>query len=187
MLDAADAQASTRCSSRGTTWPLSHALRAARVRRARRRLPAEAVQRRAARRGAGESAGTTRPRGARAFDGRGRRGAAGSGLRDTDPRSRWTARARDSARKNRLRAGAGRLRVLLERGKRVFEGADARGSEASLNPARFVRIHRSYLISLDRLVRVELDERENRVAVLTTGQRLPVSRAGYQRLNRVIE
>jgi two-component system LytT family response regulator len=59
--------------------------------------------------------------------------------------------------------------------------------EASLDPARFVRIHRSYLISLDRLVRVELDERENRVAVLTTGQRLPVSRAGYQRLNRVIE
>ena len=59
--------------------------------------------------------------------------------------------------------------------------------EASLDPARFVRIHRSYLISLDRLVRVELDERENRVAVLATGQRLPVSRAGYQRLNRTIE
>ena len=59
--------------------------------------------------------------------------------------------------------------------------------EASLDPARFVRIHRSYLIGLDRLVRVELDERENRVAVLTTGQRLPVSRAGYQRLNRTIE
>ena len=59
--------------------------------------------------------------------------------------------------------------------------------EASLDPARFVRIHRSYLISLDRLVRVELDERENRVAVLTTGRRLPVSRTGYQRLNRAIE
>jgi two-component system, LytTR family, response regulator len=59
--------------------------------------------------------------------------------------------------------------------------------EASLDPARFVRIHRSYLLSLDRLARVELDERENRVAVLTTGRRLPVSRAGYQRLSRVIE
>ena len=59
--------------------------------------------------------------------------------------------------------------------------------EASLDPAKFVRIHRSYLLSLDRLSRVELDERENRVAVLTTGQRLPVSRAGYQRLSRAIE
>jgi two-component system LytT family response regulator len=59
--------------------------------------------------------------------------------------------------------------------------------EASLDPAKFVRVHRSYLLSLDRLARVELDERENRVAVLTTGRRLPVSRAGYQRLSRVIE
>jgi two-component system LytT family response regulator len=58
--------------------------------------------------------------------------------------------------------------------------------EASLDPARFVRIHRSYLLSLDRLVRVELDKRDNRVAVLTGGQRLPVSRTGYSRLNRVI-
>jgi two-component system, LytTR family, response regulator len=58
--------------------------------------------------------------------------------------------------------------------------------EASLDPAKFVRIHRSYLLNLDRLARVELDERENRVAVLTTGRKLPVSRAGFQRLNEVI-
>jgi len=59
--------------------------------------------------------------------------------------------------------------------------------ESTLDPAKFVRIHRSYLLNLDRLARVELDERENRVAVLTTGRRLPVSRAGFQRLNRAIE
>jgi two-component system LytT family response regulator len=54
--------------------------------------------------------------------------------------------------------------------------------EASLDPARFVRIHRSYLLHLERLSRVELDARENRIAVLTGGARLPVSRAGYGRL-----
>jgi two-component system LytT family response regulator len=59
--------------------------------------------------------------------------------------------------------------------------------ETLLDPARFVRIHRSYVLNLDRLVRVELDERENRVAVLTTGKKLPVSRAGFQRLNKSIE
>jgi two-component system LytT family response regulator len=59
--------------------------------------------------------------------------------------------------------------------------------EASLDPAKFVRIHRSYILALDRLARVELDERENRVAVLTTGQKLPVSRSGYTRLNKAIE
>jgi two-component system LytT family response regulator len=58
--------------------------------------------------------------------------------------------------------------------------------EASLDPARFVRIHRSYLLNLDRLARVELDARENRVAILTGGARLPVSRSGYQRLNAAL-
>ena len=59
-------------------------------------------------------------------------------------------------------------------------------AEASLDPAKFVRIHRSYLLNLARLARVDQDERENRVAVLTDGRRLPVSRAGYTRLNSLL-
>ncbi|HUR35351.1 MAG TPA: LytTR family DNA-binding domain-containing protein [Vicinamibacterales bacterium] len=59
--------------------------------------------------------------------------------------------------------------------------------EASLDPARFVRVHRSYLLNIDRLARVELDERENRVAILTTGARLPVSRSGHARLTAALE
>jgi two-component system LytT family response regulator len=55
--------------------------------------------------------------------------------------------------------------------------------EASLDPARFVRIHRSYVLHLERLARVEFDARENRLAILIDGTRLPVSRAGYARLN----
>lgn len=54
--------------------------------------------------------------------------------------------------------------------------------EASLDPARFVRIHRSYLLNLDCLARVDVDGRDNRVAVLTNGRTLPVSRTGYTRL-----
>ena len=53
--------------------------------------------------------------------------------------------------------------------------------EASLDPAKFVRIHRSFVLNLDRLARVELDARENRIAILTDGRRLPVSRAGLWR------
>ena len=60
-------------------------------------------------------------------------------------------------------------------------------AEATLDPARFVRVHRSYLINLDRLTRVELDERENRVALLSTGDRIPVSRSGHQRLTERLE
>jgi two-component system LytT family response regulator len=59
-------------------------------------------------------------------------------------------------------------------------------TEASLDAATFVRIHRSYLLNLSRLVRVDQDERDNRVAVLTDGRRLPVSRAGYARLSSLL-
>lgn len=55
--------------------------------------------------------------------------------------------------------------------------------EKTLDSAKFVRIHRSYILNLDFLARVELDARENRIAVLQDGRRLPVSRAGYARLS----
>ena len=58
--------------------------------------------------------------------------------------------------------------------------------EKTLDPAKFVRIHRSFLLNLDRLARVELDERENRVAILSDGTRLPISRAGYTRLSELL-
>ena len=58
--------------------------------------------------------------------------------------------------------------------------------ETSLDPVKFVRIHRSFLLNLDRLVRVELDDRDNRIAILTDGRRLPVSRAGYTRLSGLL-
>jgi two-component system LytT family response regulator len=54
--------------------------------------------------------------------------------------------------------------------------------EASLDPARFVRIHRSYLVNLDRLSRIESDGADGRTAVLSDGTRLPVSRSGYAKL-----
>jgi two-component system LytT family response regulator len=59
--------------------------------------------------------------------------------------------------------------------------------ETALDPARFVRIHRSYLLNLDRLARVETDERENRIAILADGRRLPISRAGYGRLSALLK
>jgi two-component system LytT family response regulator len=59
--------------------------------------------------------------------------------------------------------------------------------EASLDPAKFIRIHRSYVLNLDRLARVELDARERRVAVLSDGRRLPVSRSGYARLSTLLK
>jgi two-component system LytT family response regulator len=51
-----------------------------------------------------------------------------------------------------------------------------RNGEASLPPNRFVRIHRSYLLNLERLARIEPDGSDTRTAILPDGSRLPVSR-----------
>ena len=58
--------------------------------------------------------------------------------------------------------------------------------EAQLDPARFVRIHRSYLLNIERIGRVELYAKDSRVAILRDGRRLPVSRAGYARLAKLL-
>ena len=59
--------------------------------------------------------------------------------------------------------------------------------EGQLDPRQFVRVHRSYLLNIDRLVRVELTAKDSRVAILESQTRLPVSRAGYQRLSQRLE
>jgi len=54
--------------------------------------------------------------------------------------------------------------------------------ESALDPARFVRIHRSYILNVARLAKIELYAKDSRAAILTDGARLPLSRAGYQKL-----
>jgi len=58
--------------------------------------------------------------------------------------------------------------------------------ETELDPRRFVRIHRSYLLNIDRLAKVELYAKDSRIAILVDGTKLPLSRAGYQRLQQLL-
>ncbi len=46
----------------------------------------------------------------------------------------------------------------------------------------FVRIHRSYIVRVQEINRIEPYEKDNHVAVLKSGEKLPVSRAGYKHL-----
>src|SRR5580658_9545394 len=54
--------------------------------------------------------------------------------------------------------------------------------ETALGAARFVRIHRSAIVNLERVARIEPYAKDSRVAILADGTRLPVSRSGYARL-----
>jgi two-component system, LytTR family, response regulator len=57
---------------------------------------------------------------------------------------------------------------------------------AELDADRFVRIHRSYLLNIERIEKIELYAKDSRVAILRDGTKLPVSRAGYARLRELL-
>lgn len=71
-------------------------------------------------------------------------------------------------------------------GKSLLKEQTLADLESQLDPRRFVRIHRSYLLNIDRLAKVELYAKDSREAILTDGTRLPVSRTGYQRLQQLL-
>ena len=59
--------------------------------------------------------------------------------------------------------------------------------ETGLDPERFVRIHRSYIVNFERVVRIEPYGKDSRLAILADNTRLPVSRAGYARLKTLLD
>jgi two-component system LytT family response regulator len=71
-------------------------------------------------------------------------------------------------------------------GKSLLKDQTLGDLEAQLDTRLFVRIHRSYLLNIERIARVELYAKDSRVAILGDGTKLPVSRAGYQRLQRLL-
>src|SRR5262249_60464413 len=56
----------------------------------------------------------------------------------------------------------------------------------SLDPEQFVRIHRSFVANVDRIARIELLAKDQRIAVLRDGKQLPVSRSGHERLKELL-
>lgn len=58
--------------------------------------------------------------------------------------------------------------------------------EKVLSEREFVRVHRSYLVAVDQITRLEPYEKEGFLAILRTGVSLPVSRTGYAKLKKVL-
>ncbi len=77
--------------------------------------------------------------------------------------------------------------ALASLGKKHLKQQTIAGLEAGLDPNSFVRIHRSYIVNLERVVRIEPYGKDSRLAILIDGTRLPVSRAGYARLKTLLD
>jgi two-component system LytT family response regulator len=58
--------------------------------------------------------------------------------------------------------------------------------ESALDARAFVRVHRRYILNVARLAKIEVTDTDSRVAILTDGSRLPVSRSGYARLRELL-
>jgi two-component system LytT family response regulator len=57
--------------------------------------------------------------------------------------------------------------------------------EDHLDPAEFIRIHRSYIVKLKKVKQLELFEKESYRALLNDGKSLPVSKSGYSKLKEI--
>jgi two-component system LytT family response regulator len=76
---------------------------------------------------------------------------------------------------------------LHSQGKTYLKEQTISSLEAALDPERFVRIHRSTIVNLERVAKIEPYAKDSRVAVLSDGAQLPVSRAGYERLRALLD
>ena len=77
--------------------------------------------------------------------------------------------------------------ALASQGKKHLKQQTIAGLEACLDPNAFVRIHRSYIVNLERVARIEPYGKDSRLAILADGTRLPVSKAGYARLKSLLD
>jgi len=77
--------------------------------------------------------------------------------------------------------------ALASQGAKHLKQQTIAALEAALDPSRFLRIHRSYIVNLERVAKVEPYGKDSHVAVLTNGVQLPVSRAGYARLRAFLD
>ncbi len=58
--------------------------------------------------------------------------------------------------------------------------------ENSLDAALFCRCHRSYLVNTQYITRIDPYEKDNHVAILKNGVKVPVSRGGYAKLRQAL-
>jgi two-component system, LytTR family, response regulator len=77
--------------------------------------------------------------------------------------------------------------ALAAEGKKHLKQQTISSLESALDPTRFMRIHRSYIVNLERVSKVEPFGKDSHIAVLASGIQLPVSRAGYARLRAFLD
>jgi two-component system LytT family response regulator len=58
--------------------------------------------------------------------------------------------------------------------------------EKQLDSRQFVRVHRSYILNVERIARIELYAKDSHRAILKDGTQIPISRSGYERVKELL-
>lgn len=58
--------------------------------------------------------------------------------------------------------------------------------EQTLDPRQFVRVHRSYILAVQQITRIDPYEKDAHLAILKSGAKIPVSKTGYVKLKSVL-
>ena len=58
--------------------------------------------------------------------------------------------------------------------------------ENTLPANEFIRVHRSYIVYASLITRIDIHEKDTYLLLLTNGERIPVSKTGYQKLKEVL-
>ena len=76
--------------------------------------------------------------------------------------------------------------LIASGGRKMLKQQTISSLENLLNPSKFLRLHRSVIVNVERVARIEPYTKDSRIAILNDGTRLPVSRAGYARLKELL-
>ncbi len=58
--------------------------------------------------------------------------------------------------------------------------------ESHLDPNLFIRVHRSYILSLSQLTKIDVIDKNNHAALLKNGTKIPLSKTGYSKLKETL-
>jgi DNA-binding LytR/AlgR family response regulator len=77
------------------------------------------------------------------------------------------------------------VRIYTDTGKFLKEDT-IKYYQARLSETEFVRVHRSYLVNVTKILRIELYEKQSQQLTLSNGDKLKISASGYKRLREVL-
>jgi two-component system LytT family response regulator len=76
---------------------------------------------------------------------------------------------------------------IRSEGKSYLKNQRMTELEAQLDGEQFLRIHRSYIVNIAFVDRIEQATKDSHVAILKDGSKIPISRSGYQKIRAVIQ